>query len=285
MTTKNSGVAEGQTSVRMSSVERFIAANTPTLVVRRYWRQILGVYALFVVLGGAAGYVLSGRDPIETARLVATAPYWGLGRLVEQSPLALFGVAAVLLAGYVLLEYYVPERFFESSYVSILWPVALTGVVLSAVIWAPAYLRAVVGVAAPALVQSPVATLLVFTQVLVAPILTRLVWSDKTRLLDFSLLARASGEDDQSSASLLQVARDESVPLAGESFRPLLWLYLGWVSVVWFGLAVVFEDVLLASLPASVVLALIGMPTLVAVLYLGWRTIQFARASARMYSD
>ena len=285
MTTKNSGVADGQPSRRMSGVERFVAANTPSLVLRRYWRQVLGAYALFVVFGGTAGYVLGGRDPIETARLVATAPYWGLGRLVEQSPLALFAVAAVLLAGYVLLEYYIPERFFEGSYVSMMWPLTLTGIVLTALVWAPAYLEVVVGVAAPALVQSPVVTLLVFTQAFVAPILTRLVWSDKTRLLDLSLLTRASEAGDQSSASLLQVARNESVPLAGESFRPLLWLYLGWVSVVWFGLAVVFEDVLLATLPASVVLALIGMPTLVAVLYLGWRTVHFARAGAAMYVD
>jgi len=285
MTTENLSVGEEQSAGRMSSVERIIAANTPSLFLRRYWRQILGMYVLLVALGGGAGYALDGWSIVETTRLVATAPYWGLGWLVEQSPLTLFGVAAVLLAGYALLEYYVPERFFEGSYVSMVWPLALTGIALSAIVWTPAYLRAVVGVTAPALVQSPVAAVLVFAQPFVAPILTRLVWSDKTRLLDRSLLAHASEAGDQPSTSLLQVARDESIPLAGESFRPIVWLYLGWFSVISFGVAVVFEDVLLTTLPASVALIVIGMPTLVAVLYLGWRTIHFARASAAMYSD
>jgi hypothetical protein len=76
---------------------------------------------------------------------------------------------------------------------------------------------------------------------------------------------------------LLRVARDESIPLAGESFRPVLWLYLGWFSVISFGIAIVFEDVLLASLPTSVALILIGMPTVVSLGYLMWRTLFFAR--------
>jgi hypothetical protein len=261
----------------LSGVERFISANTPSLLLRRYWRHLVGIYFVSVILGGVAGYVLNGETAVTTARLVATVPYWGLGWFVEQSPVTLFGVAAVLLAGYALLEYYTPERFFEGSYVSMVWPLMLTGIVLSAIVWAPAYLKAVVGVSVPSIVASPSAALLVLMQVLVGPILIRLVWSDKTRLLDRSLHARAEEAGDVSSMGLLRVARDRSIPLTGESFRPVVWLYLGWLSVISFGIAIVFEDVLLASLPTSVALILIGMPTVVSLGYLMWRTLFFAR--------
>lgn len=278
MASKNSDVDEEQTLRPLSSVERVIAANTPSLFLRRYWRQIFGTYILLVALGGAAGYVFSGEDAITTARLVATAPYWGLGWFVEKSPLTLFGVAAVLLAGYALLEFYTPERFFEGSYVSMVWPLALTTIVLSSIVWAPAYLEAVVGVTVPIIVASPSAALLVFAQVLVGPILSRLVWSDKTRFLDRSSHARAEEAGDVSSAGLLRVTRDESIPLTGESFRPLVWLYLGWLSVVCFTIAVGFEDVLVTSLPTLTVLAIIGMPTVVAIGYMIWRTFFFVQA-------
>jgi len=278
MTTKKSNGDEGRSPRSLSGVERFISANTPSLFLRRYWRHLVGIYFVSVILGGVAGYVLNGETAITTARLVATIPYWGLGWFVEQSPLTLFGVAAVLLVGYALLEYYTPERFFEASYVSMIWPLALTTTVLSSIVWAPAYLKAVVGVSIPSIVASPSGALLMLTQVLVAPILSRLVWSDKTRLLDRSLHARAEEVGEVSSATLLRVARDESIPLAGESFRPVVWLYLGWLSVISFGIAIVFEDVLLVSLPTSVALILIGMPTVVAIGYMAWRTFFFVQA-------
>ena len=260
----------------LTRFERVVASNTPSLFAQRYWKHIVGLYVFFIVAGGAGGVVLRDWPPLAGAKLVATAPVWGLEWLVSSSPFVLFGAVAVVLAGYSLLEFYVPDEFIEGEYASGLYSLSLTGVILSAVAWIPSYTEAVLGIAVPSLGGEGLA-LVVFVQFLVAPVMGKLVWADRTRLLDRSLLARASASGEVSGESLVRVAREDDAPLAGQSFYPLVWLYLAYLSVAWFAFAVAYEGTLLSTLSPPLVLLALGMPTLVVLGYKLWRMYWFSR--------